>query len=318
MRLRLQRKEQSLVFLNRRGYAPVLCCPACGWISDCPDCAAHLVLHLKEARLRCHHCGHAEPVPRACPQCRNVDLRPVGRGTQRLEETLTQQFPDARLLRIDRDSTRRRGSLQSMLEQVHGGNADILVGTQILAKGHDFARLTLVVILNADAGLFAADYRASERLFTQLEQVAGRAGRAGLPGEVLIQTRFPRHPLYQALQSHDFEGFARTLLAEREQAGFPPFIHEAALRVEAPRMELGEAFLRQAIELAPADRPGITLFKPVPLSIARVARLERAQVVVQAGSRGKLQSFLSGWQVALQQLRARNLRWHIDVDPTEF
>lgn len=315
---RLKSHEQSLIFLNRRGYAPVLCCPACGWISDCADCAAHLVVHLKEGRLRCHHCGLAQPIPGSCPTCRNIDLQPLGRGTQRLEETISGQFPQARVLRVDGDSTRRRGSLQTMLDQVHGGQADILLGTQILAKGHDFARLTLVVILNADAGLFAADYRASERLFSLLEQVAGRAGRAGLPGEVWIQTRFPQHPLYQSLRAHDYTGFAKSLLAEREDAGFPPFVHEAALRAEAGAMEKAEAFLEQAIAVAPDERPGISLFKPVPLSIPRVARMERAQVIVQSASRPRLQAFLTGWSSRLHQIRVRDVRWHVDVDPTEF
>lgn len=318
LQTRLDRQEQSLVFLNRRGYAPVLSCPACGWISDCVDCAAHLVVHLGDKRLRCHHCGFAQPIPAACPVCHNIDLQPLGRGTQRLEETLAARFPQARILRVDGDTTRRRGSLQAMLDQVHGGQADILLGTQILAKGHHFPGLTLVVVLNADAGLFAADYRASEKLFSQLEQVSGRAGRAGLPGEVWIQTRFPKHPLYQSLVAHDYAGFAKTLLAEREEAGFPPFVHEAALRAEATAMDKAEAFLQQAIFLAPEERSGITLFRPVPLSLPRLARMERAQVILQSASRPRLQAFLTEWSSSLQQARVRDVRWHIDVDPTEF
>ena len=315
---RLQRGEQALVFLNRRGYAPVLACPACAWVSDCPDCAAHLVLHLAEKRLRCHHCGHAEGVPRHCPTCGNIDLQPLGRGTQRLEGSLTERFPKARILRIDGDSTRNRGSLEALLEQVRSGEADILLGTQILAKGHDFANLTLVVVLNADAGLFAADYRASERLFAQLEQVAGRAGRAALPGEVWIQTRFPGHPLYQALSRHDYAGFAQALLAEREQAGFPPYVFEAALRAEAPDQARATAFLDQALGLAPPNREGITLFKPVPLALPRLAKLERVQLVMQAAVRPRLQAFLRDWSGELSKLRPRGVRWHLDVDPTEF
>ena len=315
---RLSRGEQTLVFLNRRGYAPVLACPACGWISDCPDCAAHLVLHLADKRLRCHHCGHGEAIPRHCPSCGNADLQPLGRGTQRLEVSLAEHFAQARILRIDGDSTRNRGSLESMLAQVHSGEADILLGTQILAKGHHFENLTLVVVLNADAGLFAADYRASERLFAQLEQVAGRAGRAALPGEVWIQTRFPGHALYQALVRHDYAGFAGSLLEERQQAGFPPYVFEAALRAEAAEQPVAMAFLSQALALAPEQREGITLFRPVPLAMPRLARLERVQLLMQAESRPRLQAFLRDWNTALGQLRATGVRWHIDVDPTDF
>jgi len=318
---RLARGEQVLVFLNRRGYAPVLACNACGWISNCPDCAAHLVVHLSEGRLRCHHCGHADALPRACPDCGNLDLHPLGRGTQRLEVSLAERFPEARILRIDGDSTRNRGSLESMLEEVHAGRANLLIGTQILAKGHHFEKLTLVAVLNADAGLFAADYRASERLFSQLEQVAGRAGRAHLPGEVWIQTRFPDHPLYQALARHDYAGFAASVLEEREQAGFPPFVFEAALRAEAETQTLAQAFLQQALLAAPPEHEGITLFRPVPMAMPRLARLERVQLVLQASSRPRLQAWLQQWSQALYALRGnitKGVRWHLDIDPTEF
>ena len=318
---RLARGEQVLVFLNRRGYAPVLACGACGWISNCPDCAAHLVVHLAEGRLRCHHCGHVETSPRACPDCGNLDLHPLGRGTQRLEATLAERFPAAHILRVDGDSTRNRGSLEAMLETVHSGQADILVGTQILAKGHHFEKLTLVAVLNADAGLFAADYRASERLFSQLEQVAGRAGRAQLPGEVWIQTRFPEHALYRALQQHDYAGFAASVLEEREQAGFPPFVFEAALRAEAAEQSRAQAFLQQALLAVPADSEGITVFRPVPMAMPKLARMERVQVVIQSSSRPRLQAWLQQWSQSLYGLRgavANGVRWHLDVDPTEF
>ena len=318
---RLAQGEQVLVFLNRRGYAPVLACNACGWISNCPDCAAHLVVHLAERRLRCHHCGHVEALPRACPDCGNLDLHPLGRGTQRLEGSLAERFPDARILRIDGDSTRNRGSLETMLEDVHAGRANLLIGTQILAKGHHFEKLTLVAVLNADAGLFAADYRASERLFSQLEQVAGRAGRAHLPGEVWIQTRFPDHPLYQALARHDYAGFAASVLEEREQAGFPPFVFEAALRAEAETQARAHTFLEQALLAAPPERDGITLFRPVPMAMPRLARLERVQLVLQSASRPRLQAWLQQWSQALYGLRGsvtKGVRWHLDIDPTEF
>lgn len=317
----LGKGEQVLVFLNRRGYAPVLACSACGWVSNCPDCAAHLVVHLGERRLRCHHCGHAEALPRACPDCGNLDLQPLGRGTQRLETTLAERFPAARILRIDGDSTRNRGSLEAMLEEVHEGRVNLLVGTQILAKGHHFSKLTMVAVLNADAGLFAADYRAGERLFAQLEQVAGRAGRAELPGEVWIQTRFPDHPLYQALQQHDFEGFAASVLQERESAGFPPFVFEAALRAEAQNQDKAQAFLKMAMEVAPAGSDGITIFRPVPMAIPKMARLERVQVIIQSESRPRLQAWLQKWSHLLYELRGpaiQGVRWHLDIDPTEF
>ena len=315
---RLARGEQSLVFLNRRGYAPVLACGACGWTAGCPRCTAHLVLHTADRRLRCHHCGREEAIPHRCPTCGNVDLGAFGRGTQRLEETLAARFPRARLLRIDSDSTRAKGRWNSMREAIVAGDADILLGTQILAKGHDFPRLTLVGVVNADAALVAADYRAPERLFAQLYQVAGRAGRAQAPGEVLVQTRFPDHPLYQALARHEFAPFAESQLADRRTAGFPPFVHEAVLRAESDAMRSAIEFLGRAVAAAPERDDAIALFDPVPMSLARLGGRERAQVLVQSGSRRALQAFLAGWSQALYGLRAGKVRWHLDVDPIEF
>ncbi|MCL4801401.1 MAG: primosomal protein N' [Burkholderiales bacterium] len=318
---RLARGEQSLVFLNRRGYAPVLVCNACGWTAECVRCSAHLVVHLAERALRCHHCGHAEPVPRSCVLCGNVDLVPFGRGTQRVEAALAARFPAARLLRIDSDSTRAKGRWDAMRSQIHAGEADLLVGTQIMAKGHDFPRLTLVGILNADAALLAADYRAPERLFAQLYQVAGRAGRAELPGEVLVQTRFPQHPLYRALAAHDYVRFAEAQLAERERAGFPPFAFEAVLRAESKALDRALAFLADAARAVrvPAE---VTLYDPVPMSVARIGGWARAQLLAQSGSRRELQAFLHAWSAALRE-RARErgaagVRWHLEVDPLEF
>jgi primosomal protein N' (replication factor Y) len=315
---RLDRGEQSLVFLNRRGYAPVLVCGACGWTGGCPRCAAHLVLHTADRRLRCHHCGHEEPIPRHCPTCGNIDLTAFGRGTQRLEETLAARFPRARLLRIDSDSTRAKGRWAAMRGAIAAGDAHILLGTQILAKGHDFPGVTLVGVVNADAALVAADYRAPERLFAQLDQVAGRAGRAQAPGEVLIQTRYPDHPLYQALVRHEFAPFAEAQLAERRAAGFPPFVHEAVLRAESESMPLAIAFLERALTAAPEHGDAIALFDPVPMSLARLAGRSRAQVLAQARSRRALQGFLAEWSRALYALRAGKVRWHLDVDPIEF
>ena len=315
---RLARGEQSLVFLNRRGYAPVLMCPACDWVSGCKRCSTRMVLHLADRQLRCHHCGASAPIPRHCPNCGNADIHPFGRGTQRLEATLVARFPQARILRVDRDSTRSKGSFSRMLGDIHGGRADILVGTQILAKGHDFPNLTLVAVLNADSALYSADYRAPERLFAQLMQVAGRAGRAGLAGEVLIQTQYPRHPLYLALAQHDYAGFARTLLAEREQAGFPPYVFEAVLRAEADVLKAALEFLREAAALAGPPPAGIMLYDPVPMSVVRLAERERAQLLLQSASRKALQAYLAAWSEKLHALPQRAVRWHLDVDPIEF
>jgi primosomal protein N' (replication factor Y) len=310
--------RQSLVFINRRGYAPVLMCNQCGWLAPCPRCTSRLVVHLRERRLRCHHCGHEERIPRACPGCGNPDLAPLGQGTQRLEDALAQHFPTARILRIDRDSTRRKHALREMLQEVHEERVDILVGTQILAKGHDFKRLTLVGALNVDGALYSADFRAAERLFAQLMQVAGRAGRAAEPGTVLIQTQFPDHPLFEALRHQDYEAFAKDQLAERKQAGFPPFCHQALLRAEATHLETALAFLRQAKKLAVPVADSITLYDPVPAPMARLAGRERAQLLVQADSRRALQPFLQHWNAALAELKARQVRWSLDVDPLDF
>jgi primosomal protein N' (replication factor Y) len=320
---RLDRGEQSLVFLNRRGYAPVLACPPCGWVSRCRGCAANLVVHLADGRLRCHHCGYETGIPRACPDCGNVDLLPFGRGTQRLETMLVERFPAARVLRIDRDSASTPKKWQALLATIHAGEADILVGTQMLAKGHDFPLLTLVGAVGADAALFAADFRAPERLFAQLMQVGGRSGRADLPGEVLIQTEYPDHPLFQALVDHDYVRFARSQLGERRIAGFPPFSFQAMLRAEARTMEQSLAFLAAARSaaamLSNSLATGVTLYDPVPMRLQRLMTLERGQLLVESLSRPALQSFLAQWMEQIYALKqSRGLRWHLDVDPQEF
>lgn len=317
---RLERGEQSLVFLNRRGYAPVLACPPCGWVSRCKRCAANMVLHLADRRLRCHHCGFEYRIPKACPTCGNQDIHPFGRGTQRLEGWLQEQFPDARILRVDRDAVKSRKQWEAILERIHGGEADILVGTQMLAKGHDFPRLTLVGILGADSALFAADCRAPERLFAQLMQVAGRAGRAELKGEVLIQTQYPDNPLFASLVAHDYPGFASAQLTEREQAGFPPYTFQAMLRAEAPDMADAIAFLKAAALLPViAGHDNVLIYDPVPMKMARLANLERGQLLVESHSRPALQAFLPRWREAVEGLKAPSrLRWHIEVDPLEF
>jgi primosomal protein N' (replication factor Y) len=317
IRARLARAEQSLVFINRRGYAPVLCCEACGWAAGCTRCSARLVLHSADSRLRCHHCGLQEAVPRSCPTCGNVDLRPLGRGTQRIEEALGVLFPEARVLRIDRDSARKRGELSRTLEGIGRGEGDILVGTQLLAKGHDFPNLTLVCVLNADSALLSTDYRSAERMFATLAQVGGRSGRREQPGEVLVQTRYPGHPLFQALIRHDYAGFAETQLAERESAGFPPFVHEAALRAEATALAASMAFLNAAARLVPVPE-GVQIYDPVAHVITRRAGYERAQLIVQSRSRPALQAFLAEWSAALPGMAPGGIRWHLDVDPIEF
>lgn len=316
---RLERGEQSLIFLNRRGYAPVLACDACGWVSGCPRCSAYLVLHKADRELRCHHCGYSERIPRACPDCGNVDVAPLGRGTQRVEATLAEALPGARVLRIDADSTRRRGSAAALFADVHAGEVDILVGTHMIAKGHDFQRVTLVGVLNADAALFSHDFRASERLFAQLTQVAGRAGRAGQAGEVLIQTRYPTHPLYAALARHDYAGFAAAMLEERRAAHLPPFTYQALLRAEARTLEAALAFLKAASFELDAVLPSdaVRRYDPVPMSMVKIADTFRAQMLVESRSRSALQMALHAWQPALRT-QGGVLRWSLEVDPLEI
>ena len=319
---RLARGEQSLLFINRRGYAPALLCPGCGWKAPCPRCAARLVVHRVTAGLRCHHCGHAEALPHSCPNCGNQDLLPQGSGTQRLEHALGGLYPAARILRIDRDSTQGKRTFATMREAVDAGEVDILVGTQMLAKGHDFARLTLVGVLGADNALYSGEFRATERLFALLEQVAGRAGRRDLSGEVLVQTDFPQHPLYVALAAHDFDRFAASLLAEREALALPPFAHLALLLAEARAPEPLQTFLAAASEqgrqLAAAAARACEVYAPVPAALPRRAGLERAQVLVQSRDRSALQAFLPQWREALERLAERRVRWTLDVDPLGF
>jgi primosomal protein N' (replication factor Y) len=326
---RLERKEQSLIFLNRRGYSPVLHCQSCSWVSNCPRCTAFTVLHRTDGRghrLQCHHCGYQAPVPRACPECGDQDLAPMGRGTQRVEEHLAELFPEARILRIDADSTRKKGSAEALFASVHAGEVDILVGTQMVAKGHDFARLGLVGVLNADSMLFAHDFRAPERLFAQLMQVAGRAGRHQGNGEVLIQTNYPEQPVYQALLRHDYAGFARHALHERESTGLPPFVYQALLTAEARELKVALEFLERARALPEgewaADFPGldaIMLYDPVPLRVVRVANIERAQLLAESSSRPALQAFLASWSHHLPYLaNEARVRWQLEVDPLEI
>ena len=316
LRSRLERGEQSLLFLNRRGYAPVISCDACGWISNCTRCTSFMVLHKLEHRLRCHHCSLELRIPRHCPTCGNVDLQPLGRGTQRIEEGLQAMFPEARVLRIDADSTRRKGSAQEAFDTVHRGEVDILIGTQMVAKGHDFKNLTLVGILNPDTALFSQDYRAAERLFAQLMQVAGRAGRAGgAQSDVLVQTRYASHPLYGALVRHDYERFAGGQLAERREAGLPPFMYQALLRAEARELATAIAFLEQARDCLPSET--ILINDPIPMTMTRVHNVDRAQLLVESSSRPALQAFLREWVELLRAMKSR-VKWSLEVDPLDI
>jgi primosomal protein N' (replication factor Y) len=325
---RLEAGEQSLVFLNRRGYAPVLSCASCGWVSQCPRCTAYAVLHRGGGRrnfLQCHHCGFQARVPDGCPDCGDQDLKPMGRGTQRVEEYLGELFPEARIARIDADSTRLKGSAQALFAKVHAGEVDILVGTQMVAKGHDFARLGLVGVLNADSMLFAQDFRAPERLFAQLMQVAGRAGRHVRGGEVIIQTDYPDQTVYQSLLRHDYVGFAGYGLKEREMVGLPPYAYQALLTAEAKALADALAFLAQARDLPAKDMArypaaaSVTLYDPVPLRVVRVAHVERAQLLVESVSRPALQQLLSTWLEDLAGVaRSHRVRYHLEVDPLEI
>ncbi|MBW8369690.1 MAG: primosomal protein N' [Thiobacillus sp.] len=312
----LARGEQGLVFLNRRGYAPALYCPSCAWVSPCPRCSARLVLHRTSHRLKCHHCGFETRIPPECPSCGNPDLKALGQGTQRLEETLTALLPAARIRRIDRDTMRPRAWAE-LGEAVHGGEIDILVGTQMLAKGHDFPNMTLALILDTDGALYSPDFRATERLFAQLMQVAGRAGRPDKPGRVLIQTAFPGHPLFRYLQRHDYPGYARELLAERKQLELPPFTRQVLLRAEATTMDAALAFLKHAAQLAPDDA-NVSVFGATPAPMARVANLERAQLLIQSAQRQALQAFVRDWRPQLDTIKPRVARWSLDVDPLVF
>jgi len=335
MRERIGKREQVLVLLNRRGYAPVLHCQACGWKSECPHCSAYRVFHKSDRSLRCHHCSLTQPVPRACPSCGNQDIGALGHGTERIEEHLAEllqdmQRPDGlplRIARIDADTTRGKGELVRQLAEVHDGDVDVLVGTQMVAKGHDFRRVTLVAALNPDGALFSADFRAPERLFALLLQAAGRAGRdADLsrdhPCEMWVQTYHPAHPLFESLKQHDFAGFAAQQLTERSQAGLPPFSFQALLRAEARTQEAAQAFLNAANDSGQswlqAQSLSVTIYPAVPMSLQRVANVERAQMLVESHSRRALQLFLSHWQNELQNLRSQHkavIRWAMDVDP---
>ncbi len=313
----------SMVYLNRRGFAPALFCGDCGHTFGCPHCSAKMVLHQQARQLRCHHCDFRQPIPRICPDCGNQDLTAVGHGTQRVEETLRQALPGAAVVRVDRDSTARKQDWAQLYERIDAGAVDVLVGTQMLAKGHDFARLNLVLVLNADGSLYSADFRAPERLFAELMQVAGRAGRADAPGRVLVQTQLPDHAVFQALKAQDYPRFADAELAARQSLGLPPFAFVAAIRADAPSMSEAVAFLSLIIdEQANGFRlpETVSQFGPVPMLMARLAGRERAQVFLESTRRRDLHHGIGLWRQLLRHFETthRTIRWSIDVDPTDI
>lgn len=319
LKLRISRGEQSLLFINRRGFSPVLLCSACHWIAPCTRCSSRLVVHLGQRKLRCHHCGYEQKIPNQCPSCGNADLHPTGHGTQRLEQTLAHLLPAARIARVDRDSISKKNALVEILDKVHRQEIDILVGTQLLAKGHDFPNLTLVGVIDADSALHSPDFRASERLIAQLMQVAGRAGRADKPGQVIIQTQFPEHGLFNALRQQDYATYANTILHERSQMQFPPYVFVALLRAEANDFDLVHRFLSDAFNVARGLNSKAVVYEPVRPQMERLKGMERGYVLMQAGNRGVLQKLLNQ---LVAQLRGHALsakvRWVIDVDPLEF
>lgn len=327
----LARGDQALVFLNRRGYAPVLSCTNCGWLSECDNCSAYRVLHRVSSRparyqLICHHCATESLIPPRCPACGDIQLEPLGRGTQRIEEVLSDAFPAARVMRLDRDVARRRGAAGAVINAIHAGDVDIVVGTQMLAKGHDFERLNLVVVLDADGGLFSSDFRAPERLFATLTQVAGRAGRHTRDGSarVIIQTRFDDHPVFAALRANNYAAFADSQLAERRDAGLPPFSYQALLRIEARSPDQALRFGRDArhqaqtvLARAGTHLSGVTVYDPVPMPMAMLAGKCRVQLLAESVSRPQLHSFLASWQQVLDEQPAR-VRWQLEIDPAQI
>lgn len=320
MQQTLQAGRQVLVFINRRGYAPVLMCHDCGWCKECPHCDHRMTCHAHPAHLHCHHCNHQERVPRHCGHCNSTDLRPLGMGTERLEDNLTALFPKFPVIRIDRDTTQRKQAMSQHLERIRQGQPCILVGTQMLAKGHHFPRVTLVAICDMDAGLFAADFRATEHTAQLLMQVAGRAGRGQDPGRVVIQTHQPAHPLLQTLVAEGYGRFAGELLAERRLMGMPPFGYLALLRAESTDPQRAVSFLLQSSEwLQPlAAQAGVEIWGPAPALLPKKARRFRYQLMLRADQRPALQGLLKQLVPHLETTAGHPLRWSLDVDPVSL
>ncbi len=312
---------QALLFLNRRGYAPTLLCHDCGWTSQCQRCDAHMTLHQASGRLRCHHCGSERRPDSHCPACGSADLRPIGQGTERTEEALQRLFPDKRIARIDRDTTRRKGAMEQKLKDAESGRDQILLGTQLLAKGHHFPNLSLVAVLDSDQGLFSADFRSAERMAQLIMQVSGRAGRADRAGEVLIQTHHPEHELLQYAVRQDYPALSRYLLQERQTAQWPPYSYLAMLRAEATQQSMPIQFLRDAVTCA-SDIPGsdkVMLLGPVAAPMEKRAGRYRAQLLLQSPERADLHGLISAWLPQIEQLKSsRKVRWSLDIDPQDM
>jgi len=322
VRATVARGEQALLFLNRRGYAPVLLCPTCGWTEECPHCDRPMTYHQSRHMLLCHLCGHLGPVPAQCREtdCGNPDLQTVGLGVEQVEQAMAAALPEARLVRIDRDTTRRKGSLERKLDAINHGEADVIIGTQMVVKGHHFPRVTLVGVVAADGGLYSADFRARERLFQQVLQVAGRAGRAERPGRVWVQTFHPDHAVFAPLRRHDYAAFADMELAERNAAGLPPYAPLALLRAEGADADGPRAFLEQAREAGYGRGvSGVHFLGPAPAPVERLQGQYRAQLLVSAPNRATLHRALTGWAPQLEALPgAREVRWSLDVDPADL
>ncbi|HET6655009.1 MAG TPA: primosomal protein N' [Gammaproteobacteria bacterium] len=316
----LEAGGQTLLFLNRRGFAPVLRCHDCGAIAECRRCDARMTVHRRRGRLICHHCGAERPAPTQCEHCGSPELAPLGQGTERLEETLRERFPSAGIVRIDRDSTRRKGAMENLLDDVRSGRGHILIGTQMVAKGHDFPNLTLVGIIDADQGLYGVDFRAAERMAQLIVQVSGRAGRAEKPGEVIIQTHHPEHPLLAQIAGGDYGPFAEAALSERRAAALPPFTHLALIRAEAAKPEAPQDFLDKVRAMAEQQKQGgLEILGPAPAPMLRRQGRYRFQLLLQADSRGNLQNLLAALLPEIELLKdARRVRWSIDVDPLEM
>lgn len=315
----LTKKNQVMLFLNRRGYSPTIMCHHCGWIADCDRCDKHMTYHKDRNTLSCHHCDHQIVLPKNCPNCKGEQMLELGHGTERLTETLTECFPNARILRIDRDSTRRKGSMELMINSINAGDADILIGTQMLAKGHHFAKLTLVGIIDADGGLCSSDFRASERMAQLFVQVSGRAGRAKKPGTVMVQTHFPDHPLLKSLISKGYRKFANVLLDERRQANLPPFSYMALLRAEGHHREQTEQFLQKTSVLLNHQGPQMEVFGPIPAPIEKRAGKIRMQLLVLSNNRNLLRRAMHSWSMVIEKLpAAKKVRWSLDIDPQDM
>lgn len=321
----IEQGRQSIIYINRRGYSPVLNCQACGWLSDCVKCSAHMVLHKiteQKKNLCCHHCGVMRPVPKVCPDCGNTDLSPLGKGTQKIEEFLSERFPKAKILRIDADTTRTKGSAESLFSEIHDGDADIIVGTQMIAKGHDYQSVSLVGVIDADASLFSQDFRASERLFAQLMQVAGRAGRSEEAGEskVIIQTNYPEASPYKYLRNADVDGFLEEIKNERQLVGLPPFSYQALVHGEHKTLVQAIDMLKDASQLAKSDKiwpANAMLSDVIPRAMVRIAGKERAQMLVESESRQELQKSIEILQHYLTEAhtKRKGVGWYIERDP---